>query len=297
MIIDNEIVNWLLEENNPYVRVRTLVGLCDFPENHEDVKAARNIVTQTLNTAYDLSWTELKGLTLIYNLTALAEAGLSREDVPIDPVVDRLLGQPFDAGCGDMMTLRALIMLGYGSDLRVKKFLTKSVETQLEDGGWLCLHRVRKMKKKPKSCIKAAMHGLLLAGELKKRGLDYTGSDQLIDYFLKRRLFYRMDNPTQQVLNCRPGLRMTDVLFPIEVMHVGLPLLLDALAVLGVGQAPELQEAWDLLNEKSDQQGRILLEGTLNKSYLPKERVGKPSKWGTFYACLAWKNKTRMGVI
>jgi hypothetical protein len=86
---------------------------------------------------------------------------------------------------------------------------------------------------------------------------------------------------------------MTDVFFPVEYFRVGLPLLLDALAVLGVGQAPEFHEAWKLLDEKKDQQGRILLEGTLplNKSYLAKERVGKPSRWGTLYACLAWKNR------
>jgi hypothetical protein len=86
---------------------------------------------------------------------------------------------------------------------------------------------------------------------------------------------------------------MTDVFFPIEYFRVGLPVLLDALAVLGAGQAPELDEAWQLLDGKRDQQGRILLEGTLpsNRAYLPKERVGKPSKWGTLYACLAWQNR------
>jgi hypothetical protein len=291
MIADSMIVNWLLEENNPGVRVRALTELCGFTEDHEDVKAARRMVTQTFNTAYDLSWMELKGLPLIYNLTALAEMGLSYKDVPINPVVDKLLIQPFDAGCGDMMALRALVMLGYENDSRVKKRLDQMVDVQLLDGGWLCLHRVYKMKKEPKSCIKAAMHGLLLLGELKKRGHSFEKSNQLVDYFLKRRLFYRTDNPLKLVLDCRPGWRMTDVYFPIEVMRVGLPLLLDALAVLGVGTAPELDEAWRLLEEKTDSNGKVILEGTPGKSYLQKERVGRCSKWGTLYAYLAWKNK------
>lgn len=86
---------------------------------------------------------------------------------------------------------------------------------------------------------------------------------------------------------------MTDVFFPIEYFRVGLPVLLDALAVLGAGHASELDEAWQLLESKRDQQDRISLEGTLpsNRVYLPKERVGKPSKWGTLYACLAWENR------
>ena len=136
------------------------------------------------------------------------------------------------------------------------------------------------------------MHGLLLAGELKKRGIEIPGSGELVNYFLKRRLFYRMDKPDQLVLNL-PGRRMTDAFFPHEYFHIGLPALLESLATLGAGKAIELDEAWELLEGKKDSQGRIPLEGTLpgNKAYLPKERVGKPSKWATLYSCLAWINR------
>jgi hypothetical protein len=291
MRTDKAVLDWLLEEDNPGVRVRALTGLCGLPQDHKDVKAARRLVTQTLHAAHDLSWMELKGLTLIYNLTALAESGLSRRDVRIGPVVKTLLAERFDAGCGDMMLLRALVMLGYADDRRVQERLAQMADVQLPDGGWLCLHRLNKMDRIPKSCIKAAMHGLLLAGELHKRGRTVPWSAELIDYFLRRRLFYRMGDPARLVLDSRPGRRMTDVHFPIEVMRVGLPVLLEAFAALGVGQARELQEAWRLLDEKSDEQGRLRLEGTLNKSYLPKERRGKPSKWATLYASLALKNR------
>ncbi|MBN1936525.1 MAG: hypothetical protein JW934_17820 [Anaerolineae bacterium] len=297
MAINDGTLNWLLEDNNPGVRVRALSGLCGLSPDHEEVQAARRLVVQTLDAARDLSWVDLKGLWLIYHLTALAESGLSWDDVPVDPVVNRLLSLPFDASCGDMMALRALAMLGYADDGRVQERLAQLAETQLPDGGWLCLHRVHKggklgrLGKTPKSCIKAAMHGLLLAGELEKRGLSFAGSGPLIGYFLKRRLFYRTDDPTRLVLDCRPGWRMTDVFFPAEVQRVGLPMLLDALAALGAGSAEELQDAWRLLDDKRDVQGRVVLEGALAKSYLPKERVGKPSKWGTLYACLAWEHK------
>ena len=32
-----------------------------------------------------------------------------------------------------------------------------------------------------------------------------------------------------------------------------------------------------------DELGRVILAGTMTKSYLPKEKVGKPSAWATFY--------------
>jgi hypothetical protein len=233
-----------------------------------------------------------QGQILVYQLTALAEAGLSGEDIPIEPVINQLLSQPFDANCSDLMALRAMVMLGFGNDGRLVERLKLVRDTRLPDGGWLCLHRLKKMDRVPKSCIKANMHGLLLAAELKKRGTDLPGTDQLVHYFLKRRLFYRMDQPDRLVLNL-PGRRMTDMFFPNEYFHVGLPQLLEALATLGAGQAVELGQAWSLLDEKVDQQGKIPLDGTLpgNKAYLPKERVGKPSKWGTLYAYLAWKHK------
>jgi hypothetical protein len=186
-------------------------------------------------------------------------------------------------------------MLGFGQDSRVRARLAQMGEAQLPDGGWLCLHRTAKMQRIPKSCIKANMHALLLSGEMKKRGLNFPlqGKEgtlaRLVSYFLNRRVFYRKDNPTRLVLDCRPGWRMIDIFFPAELMRVGLPMLLEAFAATGVGRAPELNEAWNTLETKRDARGRLVLEGTLVKPYLPREKVGKPAKWPTLYACLAWK--------
>jgi len=287
------ILTWLLEDDNPGVRVRALTGLYGYPADHPEVTASRRLVVQTLAAASDLSWMDMKGQILTYNLTALAESGLTCQDVPIETAANKILSQPFDANCGDLMALRALVMLGYGHDPRIWERLVKLRDVQLPDGGWLCLHRVSKMKKMPKSCIRAAMHGLLLFAELGRKALHMSRDEQLIGYFLKRRVFYRTDHPAQLVLNDHPGRRMTDVFFPVEYFRVGLPVLLDAFAVLEAGEAPELREAWRILDEKKDPQGRIVLEGTLplSKSYLPKEKVGKPSKWATLYAYLAWQNK------
>lgn len=282
-------LEWLLEEDNPAVRARALTELCGMPYEHPELIKARQAVVSQIKAARDLGWMSKKGLTVTYSLTALAEAGLTWEDVPIDSVVDQVLAEPFDAACGDMMILRALVMLGYGDDPRLRSRLTQAVETQLPDGGWLCLHRLRKLDRVPKSCIKVAMHGLLLAGELQKRGSSLDGVENLVAYFAKRRLFYRTDDPSRLVLDARPGWRTIDVFFPIEVMRVGLPVFLEALATLGAGDMPECQEAWGLLDAKTDSLGRVVLEGTLSNSYLPKERVGRPGKWPTLYALLARK--------
>ncbi len=283
-------VDWLLEGNNPSVRVRTLLGLCGFSDSHAEVRKARRTAVQELAAARDLSWMSMKGQVLVYNLTAVAESGLSRKDVEVEPVIETLLSQPFDANCGDLMALRAMVMLGYQRDSRVVQRLNQLAACQLPDGGWLCLHRVSKMGRTPKSCIKAVNHGLLLTAELRKKGVSFSGTKSLIPYYLRRKVFYRMDRPTELVLD-QPGRRMTEAFFPNEYFYVGLPVLLEAFAELGVANAAEMREAWRLLDEKMDDQGRIILEGTLPtaKAYLPREGIGKPSKWGTLYAHMAYR--------
>jgi hypothetical protein len=52
-----------------------------------------------------------------------------------------------------------------------------------------------------------------------------------------------------------------------------------------------LKEAWEIIETKKDKDGKYVLNGTLTKSYLPKEKIGKPSKWVTFYLLLARKYK------
>lgn len=280
-------LDWLLEESNPGVRVRTLAQLYDLPDDHPQVVAARQLVTQTLDVARDLSWTEKDSVQTVHNLVALAESGLTRNDVAIDSLVNRWLDGGFDANCFDYLIIRLFFMLGYGDDDRVKSRLAQMAEPQLPDGGWICLHRLRKMKRVPKSCIKANMHALLLLAEMKLRGMSFTGTEELIQYFVRRRVFYRMDDPTGLVMEHSPGLRMVDAFFPQEGMRVGLPMLLYGFSVLGAGKAPELQEAWDRLEAKRDELGRVKHEGTVGKSSLPRERVGRPGKWVTLYALLA----------
>jgi hypothetical protein len=284
-----ETLSWLLDASNPGVRVRTLIGLCGVPLDSPEVLEAKKAALAWLPIAQDPTAMNAKGLKLLYFPVALAECGLTRADIDISPVVDQLLSADFDAACGDMIALRALVMLGYQDDPRVLDRLEAMNDCQLPDGGWFCTHRVEKMKRIPKSCYKDVMHALLLAAELHRADIHPRWVEGLVEYFLKRRVFYKTAEPDQLVIECRPGWRVIDVFFPLEVMRAGLQNLLEALAVLGVGSTPELAEAWQILESKKDSQGKIILEGTLSKSYLPKESVGRPSKWATLYAWQAWK--------
>jgi hypothetical protein len=93
------------------------------------------------------------------------------------------------------------------------------------------------------------------------------------------------------MLNAREGWRTVDTFYPFEVMRVGIQNVVDAFCALGYGNDDRLKEAWDFLERKRTANGTYALAQTLTKSYLPKERVGKPSKWVTFYALLAQKQR------
>ena len=280
--MNNAIVDWLLGDDNPAVKYRTQTELLGQTADKAEVAA-------WLNTFLSDDWRERKSLWSVYYLNSFAECGLSFEDTELG--IESAIGfgedAPFDEGCGDFMRLRALVCLGLGNEPKVSTIINKISKRQLPDGGFLCLHRLDKLTYTPKSCVKDNMHALMFCSECKKRGIHTDITEPLLEYFWNHKLFYRTDNSDALILNAREGWRTIDTFHPFEVMRVGLHNIVEAFCALGYGGDSRLNEAWDLLKTKQSSDGKYLLNQSLSKSYLPKERVGKPSKWVTFYALLA----------
>lgn len=283
---DNPVVKWLLGYDHPAVKYRTQTEILGQSADKTETLA-------WLNAFLPQDWKERKGLWSGYYLNSFAECGLSFVDTGHDKktAIGFEEDAPFSQGCGDYMRLRALIRLGLGDEPAIKTIIKKLSERQLPDGGFLCLHRLDKLKYTPKSCVKVNMLALLFCAECKKKGIHTEIIEPLLDYFWNHKLFYRTDNPDTLILNARDGWRTIDAFYPFEVMRVGLQNIVEAFCALGYGNDTRLNEAWELLKSKETIDGKYLLDGTLSKSYLPKERVGKPSKWVTFYALLAAKER------
>lgn len=285
---DNAALDWLLiSEDNPATAYRARTELLGEESDASHVAA-------WIYAKLPEGWHETHGLWYRYYLTALAECGLCAAHIERAHVERAFmeLDSAFDSGCGDLMLLRALVRLGYADEPAVKQCLNDFVQYALPDGGHICLHRLKKIKCVPKSCYKANLHALLLAGECRKQGVPLNDG-ALIKYFMKRNVFYRSDHPTALVLDGRPGWRTVDVFHPFETMRVGLHNVVEALCALGLYDEPPVRAAREMLDAKRDAQGRVLLDGTLTKSYLPKERLGTPSKWATLYMLLAEKHTAR----
>ena len=290
--VDYSTIDWLLEDNNPAIKYRTQTELLGEKSN-------KKLISYWINNHLPTDWREAKGLWRTYYLTAIAECGLSLDDMNLDENNVLLMqggNGTVDNNCGDFMYLRALVQLGFYDNLTVQNTLKSISDRILPDGGFLCLHRLDKLKYTPKSCVKANMHALLLCSECKKRGVYLPFTEKLLDYFWNHNIFYRTDNPETLILNAREGWRTIDNFYPFEVMRIGLQNVLEAFCALGYGNDVRLREAWSLIENQKTDDGKYILNGTLTKSYLPKEKIGKPSKWVTFYTLLAQKERELIGI-
>ena len=288
MNLDKNIISWLLETNNPAIEYRTKTELLNEKVNNSKV-------IDWINSILPSNWKNTKGLWLTYYYTAIAECGISGSEFGIKKnEILNYLQKPFEYGCGDFMLLRAFIMLGFEDVLINIGIIEQLNNKQLSDGGFLCLHRLNKYKNMPKSCVKCNNLVLLFLSECKKRNITTSIENDFLGYFWKHKLFYKSKDLSSLILDAREGWRTIDTFFPFEVMRVGLQNIIEAFCVLGYGADKRLKEAWEILETKKDKEGKYILNGTLAKSYLQKEKVGKPSKWVTFYTLLAKKYKEKV---
>lgn len=194
------------------------------------------------------------------------------------------------AGCSVPLILRALIMLGCHKRDDAMALVMKFADSIRFDGGWMCKRLLDKRADR-KSCYKAALAGLYLYAECEKKGIPLPHKENLLVYFLKRDVFFNSEKTVLLSGDGRFGWRFIDNFFPVEPMRMGLPLTLSALAILGAGDHPALKKAWDLLDAKRDTEGRFALDGTLTKQPCSFGSAGKPNKWITYYAELAYMRK------
>jgi hypothetical protein len=284
-------ITWLLGDDNPAVKFRTLTELLGKTRNSAETEQAHKELLSSKLFASAMALFEIsKDYADAYALSALAECGLTCNDGDIDRYAERLItNTQFHDGCGEGFLLRNLLALGYDGHPAIQAELPVFLATQQSDGGFPCVSKNPKIKQPNvphKSCFQMTASCLLLTSEMRKLGLKCPQMVGIIKYFLGHEVLYRRDAPDVIV---KP--EMGSTFHPPVATRIGVHMLLWALARLGAGTAPSCNRAWELLESKKTADGSYMLDGTLAKPYLPKERVGKQSKWVTFYALLAKKER------
>jgi len=289
--MNDSVINWLIGDDNSAVKYRTQRELLNISMDSEEAKQTQKSLLESdllksVMSLFDIG----KDFADSHALSALVEYGLTREDVEINRYVDRHIANTnFRDGCGEGFLLRNLVAFGYAEHPAVKKELPIFLATQQSDGGFPCVSNNPKIKKpgvSHKSCFQMTSSYLLLAAEMYKKSIGCPQTENIVGYFLGRDILYRHDDPNRVVKN-----EMGTTFHPPVCTRIGLHMILYALSILGYGNDSACKRAWELLDSRRGTDGKYILDGSLTKPYIKIEKPGKPSKWVTFYALLAEKER------
>jgi len=313
VMIPDTVLAWLLEESEPSVRYRALRELLDRLQNDPEVLAAKAQIPasepvrklfakmhpdgywlyQGKGAGVDYRWPNSTHLTLGY----LAELGMDRSDERIARAVDRYLTLPPVAqdrprwehppdyrnhqSCLYAYNLRSFVMLGYRDDPRIEERVQVLLSDTRWDGGYLCDRD--SFSPRTKSCIRGSTKALSCFAALPELW-GTRRCQQVVEYFLRRRVLYRMSPPDQLIRDELVRLQFPFLFWGnlLEPLH--------ALSRMGYGKHPALADAWERLASKRDAEGRYPLEEQHSAAWVKSGKVGEPNKWTTLYAYMALKD-------
>ena len=288
--MDHSILEWLLEEETPEVRLRTLKEYEKLPEDDEKVIECKKLLMQ--NKVYERGLKKIrtdKPWAKYDAIMAFAEWGLTRDDIgkDIDDEVFALIESTgFRMLCGEPLLLRNLVKLGYNQEEVVKNEINSVLRLIREDGGFGCISTNKKIndpKKPHKSCARLTVEYLLLAAELHLAGYQAECEDALVHYFTKRNIFYRTDDMKTPMVDVMLG-----TFYPPDPIKIGAHQILYALRVLGCTPESEaMQAGYKVLNQHRLENGRYVLTASKSVPAFKVGNVGEENKWVTLYAYMA----------
>lgn len=313
MQIPENIIKWLLEEENPSVRYRTMVELLNMPEKDPKVVLTKKQipsytpVKKMLEAMHpDGYWEEINskskkvyGEGVVYQkntthfiLAYLAELGLTKEHPLVEKAANRYLSLQQPDGdylrhfsCLYGMNIRTFIRLGFKGDKRVKKTIELMENSVRWDNGYLCDTHEGKRKTRPvKSCIRGSAKVLYALEELPELW-ERPFAKQIVQYFLNRNVLFTSSDNTILVSK-----EAGQIFFPFT-WRFGLIDILLPLAKMGYGKDLKMRSAWDFLTKHKTKDDKYLLDVDNKCNYWKIGKRGAPNKWITFYANLCLKYK------
>lgn len=288
----NDVIKWILEDETPEVKYRAMIELIGIPHEDPSAKEAYNALLSSDALAAVMNKFRVNKKWDDFNaFCALTEFGLTRDDVPIDEYVERIIsGTNFNMMCGRVLLLRNLVALGYYGNIRVQNEINNAFSLIRDDGSFRCLSKTKKTndsKLPDMGCYRQTTTYLLLAAELKKKGVTLPQFEPLINFYLNHNVSFHPDNKDEFIIQ-----EMAGTFYPFDPVKMGLQMIMYALSILNAANHPNCEKAWTLLNSKKDYEERYILDNSFSKPYFKVGKTGKPNKWVTLYALLTDKNRT-----
>ena len=309
-------LSWLLTEGSPCVRYRALTEVLELPPDEREVQNAREAIDGDPQVVALFGKMHPDGYWLLRGKGAgvdyanggsthfiiyyLSELGLDRSDPRMARAVERYLDLGEADACGTQpwqippdfrnhqsclyaYNLRSFIRAGYRDDPRVKERIQVLLDDSRWDGGYLCNRP--SLRSTTKSCMRGCLKALSAFAELPELR-DTPACKGLVDYFLRRHLFFRSDavgtGPEGWV---RP--EFTSPRFPFTI-YGSLLEVMYSISKLGYGNHPATQEGWEYLERWSEADGRCRLAHSPKVPFVAGA-YDRPNEWATLYALLAWK--------
>jgi len=304
-MLQDDPTDWLLDESSPSTRYLTLVKLLHKPEEASEVKAARHAISLFDPVRRLLEAQRPQGywgrdkrpyLGVAKYLITLEHLAFRGDDERVHTAIHHLFenaqmddgaftAADFERGregvvpCFTANAVHLLHWFGYGEDGRTQKAVDYLLQTQRDDGGWLCFERV----KKTHACFWATAKVLraleALPPERQVREVQ-EARQAAVQLFLDNGL-YRHHSEFGKVSTrwfefARPLFASTDVL---EVLELVAPFV-----------SPDderIQEGLRLILKKQDRRGRWSAERDVpvRKTFpILFDDVGQPSKSVTLHA-------------
>lgn len=288
--MEEKVRNWLLEKENPEMRLRVLKEYEKRTDEDELViEAKKELLDSKIYKSImkklhsDKKWSKFDAL------LALAEWGLTREDISkeLDEEVFGFIKENgFQVLCGEPLLLRNLVKLHYYEESLIKDEIDRVLKLNKEDGGFGCISTNKKIndpKKEHKSCARYTAEYLLLIAELKLKGIDVACEENIKQYFMKRNIFYRTDDMKTPMVTV-----MLETFFPADPIKFGVQYILYSLNVLGCDKQSEAMKAgYQVLDRYLEEDGTYRLSASKSVPAFKCGNVGEANKWITYYAYMA----------
>lgn len=315
-----DIIDWLLEADEPSVRYRTLTELLDRAADEAEVTSARNAIAESADAQRifkkmhpDGYWLQRKSstkewigdgveygsfATTHFVLSYLSELGFTVEDARVAQAADRYLDlQQADGdfwlhiSCLYSYNIRTFIRLGLRDDARVQRTIDLMLDTERADGGYLCdMHEGKYKTRTVKSCVRGSAKALMAFAELPEYR-EHPRCLALAEYFLERGGAFKNGKPDEPVSD--DAVRTS---YPI-IWRTSITEILYGLAKMGYGQDARLARAWETLEKKRNSQGRYCMDWTTSSALLKAGKPGEANKWITLYALLAQKYRVEQPAL
>ena len=288
--MDKMILDWLLEEENPEVRLRTLKEYEKLADDDERVIECKDKLLHSKTYERGLKKLKTDKPWAKYDaIMAFAEWGLTRNDIGND-IDDEVFGLIKSTGfkmlCGEPLLFRNLVKLGYYQEEIVKNEIDTILKGIKDDGGFGCISTNKKIndpKKPHKSCARYTVEFLLLVAELHLLGYETGCENALAHYFTKRNIFYRTDDMKTPMVDIMLG-----TFYPPDPIKIGAHMIVYALRVLGCDPKSEaMQAGYKVLDQHKLGNGKYILTASKSVPAFKAGNVGEENKWVTLYTYMA----------